>query len=933
MPNSNADRRFFPRQEPSMRTQVRISTIAGLLTVALVLAAAGGAEARGEATQETGSDRLWHHEEEFSRDPSLRATPNKVVILHLQPATEAGKHVDHRIPYRFDDTGIFTFCIPAQDPHIREMSLIAERGGNTVVRVDATSGCVTQTVAPGRYDLLVKHDGADIEARGKKAFIHIPRLHTPRRGQADGRNAAADGLPLACDPNGLNPQSVVQTLDDGLLLTAGPGQGPVDPSNPSAVNSPPFSPPLRLALSAPGGLGDLTGQYPAQFGNPRNSLWPLLQALWIVCADGNGNYTFRSSFGGDLTANTTESNIYLAPATTLPDKSYLFLTPRLSDLGNSEFTMSFYFNGIPGIIAAYIDPLGRFSGNLFLTSVGSPNIFTLTVPFNYYPPGMAIRPPQLGQVATSDPNNPNWPSWVFNTSIPRLDDYFFGTVSLGMWLGHSYTTPGPQTLAVFYDQPNYAGNSVVVTEATTAPPSFVPASLKIASPRQFVASTHVCNQCNLSGVDLSNLDVSNGSFEHSTFSGADLTNTNFTGAALDQADFSGAATVLSGTTFASAKLHCAKFSGADVSSATFVTPQVTTDFSCLVDLTAATLDVRTFAPQLWRYLNLRGATINNVAGAVLSTVQAPVDLSGAILSGLDLHGVRLDGANLGCASATRCTQLVDTRLETATLQGANLVNANLQGAVLDRANLTGANLCAASLNESPTLQRSASLVGAQLKNVNLTNADLTGANLSSANFYSSGTPGSCATGCAASSCASAVGAHMIGTNFTGAYLSGTDMSDSNAQSATFAGALLVGVNLSGVNLSTNAALGTAVSFQGAFLQGANFTGTNVASASFLDAYVTPVGSQGGNVIVQLDASQHVAFPGYQPGGTPGCVLFGWTNAFTFPATDDSNTCPNGLKGPCDLVWQSPSTPITSAQPPSTFDFSLPTGCQQFDANW
>src|SRR5258707_84391 len=62
--------------------------------------------------------RLWFHEEEFLRDPLLRARPHQVVILHLAGASKHQRFIDHAIPYIFVETATYTFCIPKKEPFL-----------------------------------------------------------------------------------------------------------------------------------------------------------------------------------------------------------------------------------------------------------------------------------------------------------------------------------------------------------------------------------------------------------------------------------------------------------------------------------------------------------------------------------------------------------------------------------------------------------------------------------------------------------------------------------------------------------------------------------------------------------------------------------------------------------------------------------------------
>ena len=150
------------------------TALCGLLAGLLLGGASPGAQA--QALTGTTGERLWYHEAEFAVTPGLRAQPHQVVILHLAPGTKARKPRRHTIPYLFAEEATFNFCVPTEDPHIRALELVREDSHSVVVHVPRGAPCKTRTIAAGRYQLRVDHDGTGIPAAGKKAFVHVPRL-------------------------------------------------------------------------------------------------------------------------------------------------------------------------------------------------------------------------------------------------------------------------------------------------------------------------------------------------------------------------------------------------------------------------------------------------------------------------------------------------------------------------------------------------------------------------------------------------------------------------------------------------------------------------------------------------------------------------------------------------------------------------------------
>lgn len=154
---------------------------------------------------------------------------------------------------------------------------------------------------------------------------------------------------------------------------------------------------------------------------------------------------------------------------------------------------------------------------------------------------------------------------------------------------------------------------------------------------------------NLSGLNLTDVDLWNAQLGSANFSGANLTRTNFTGALMQNSSLSNA--TASRTIFLGSILNGADVSGTNLSTAYFG--------SNMRGLTM-TSDGSTVLPTNYAFRN------SNLVGP--SMVQYNANLSGADLSGLNLSG---------------------SNFWQADLSGANLSNANLTSADL-RATLTGA---------------------------------------------------------------------------------------------------------------------------------------------------------------------------------------------------------------------------------------------------
>jgi tetratricopeptide (TPR) repeat protein len=127
-----------------MRRPVLAWAILCWLTAGVVLSGPGSANGdRGgdttRATRVTITARPWLHEAEFAQAPSLRATPDQVVILHLEPAAQGSRLIRNTLPYLVEQTAEFTFCLPADDLYLRAMELVRE--SQRVVRLSRTRRC------------------------------------------------------------------------------------------------------------------------------------------------------------------------------------------------------------------------------------------------------------------------------------------------------------------------------------------------------------------------------------------------------------------------------------------------------------------------------------------------------------------------------------------------------------------------------------------------------------------------------------------------------------------------------------------------------------------------------------------------------------------------------------------------------------------------
>lgn len=347
---------------------------------------------------------------------------------------------------------------------------------------------------------------------------------------------------------------------------------------------------------------------------------------------------------------------------------------------------------------------------------------------------------------------------------------------------------------------------------------------------------------------------------------------------------------------------------------------IATDYSCRLNLARSSLAVDTLPLSLWRYLDLRGATITGTEDITISTIDNPLNLSGALLNGAKLSGSALDGADLGCATAAGnkvCTSLQGVDLTGASLKQASMENALLQGASLSNANLDAADLTGAQLLALMTAEGgdAADISGAFMRNVSLQGADLTGVTANNLNFFSASTL-----------TADASNANLTSARFNNAYLAGANFNGAVLQSTEWNQAVLVGANFTNSDLSRNTTAGERTDFTGAYLQGSVFDNTTVTGAVFTSSYWDLLPADPSILNIQMQIS-NLSFNGYWNDTSQlECVAATYPNDnFSSPmppVTDSSNKCPDNSDGPCTFMEQ-PVTPITQAIPLSALDPDFP----------
>lgn len=314
----------------------------------------------------------------------------------------------------------------------------------------------------------------------------------------------------------------------------------------------------------------------------------------------------------------------------------------------------------------------------------------------------------------------------------------------------------------------------------------------------------------LSGLDLRGVDFSGAWLESTNFQNSNVSGAVFAAAVLAHADLRGAMAI--GTNFAYANLGRARLTHGVFDQANF---------------TGAILSHCSLAQTQFRRATLQGTQLFETVWGVAdwSGVQA----SGLVLHNLDLSGLVLTEADLSGTSFLEC-KLPQVNLRGAKLKGSTFVTcalegAQLQGAWMDGAifvkgcKLDGADLSQASL-------RGANLGEVQADDLRLVQAVLDGANLGMGRF----------SGCDARM-ASMRSALLRKAVFKRSQLAGVNFQDAVLQHADLRGCDLRHANLFGADLS-RARLNADVRLEGALLTRARtwprLTAQQQAAADALD---------------------------------------------------------------------------------------------------
>ncbi len=399
---------------------------------------------------------------------------------------------------------------------------------------DGEDECFDVTIPAGEYTMHLFHDGSLIDNVGKKAFLHLLQ-----QSRLMGSSQNSHMTPNFMAFKGPNGKFVSGNTSDAPLLS------------------------LEAKATSVG-----------------------LHEVWRLAEDSIA-YTFTDGTGARVKYNMSSSAFFVGDSGNSDDP--------VADFYIDERNHWKFFLTYPGLDDSAVDV--RNSNQQLYAGVFNATFTADYKGFDCASCGSSALPLQQGEVALFAGCDYKGPAIVFQTDVSDLSIYN-GAGSHGLGMGDDMAASvrvGPNTFAILYEDTEFGGAALFIEEDIpcldeTELGSETASSFQVATDiLQFILSNNTCKDCNLTGIDLSGLDLTSGVFSGADFSQANLTDTIFLEAQLDYATFSDAN--LTDTIFQEARLGHATISGAAIAGADFSNAELQCAELSNMDLTSATFEV------------------------------------------------------------------------------------------------------------------------------------------------------------------------------------------------------------------------------------------------------------------------------------------------------------------------------------------------------
>ena len=482
-------------------------------------------------------ERPWLMESEFDANRALHATAGQTIVLDLEADSGPGKRRPrdlkrNRVRLLVEEQGSYRFCIPAEEPYIKRLTLRSVRGLRGVrpsahIRAKPGGTCNPVLLPAGAYRLDIVHDARRVGAEHRAAFVRLApggRLDSENsENPTDPLDDSLDLVHMAFSYGGL----FLSTNSDGVMR-----------ANASAVST--------------------------------SEIWVPAEADTGFTLANPGSPTLELQRETDYDGGPCRSVLFMGRADCIPAP----ITFGFSDAQGADFRLTAWSPNVEygrGRVDAS-DPVNE--GFLVYDETSGGTLFTSTMRAlactqpNCNPSQLTL---QGGEVALYDSCSFDGVAYVYADDVDNFTVYD-QAASQGKAIGDQAARAmrvGPATVVTLYTEADFGGTAVRVTDDIQCLDDVIDgvSSMKIEPGRSYVVSSNECSSCDLTGIDLSGLELDGADFQDANLSDANLDGTSLLGANLDGARLKNSSLV--GTDLLDTSLVCTDLGGNDLTTASF----------------------------------------------------------------------------------------------------------------------------------------------------------------------------------------------------------------------------------------------------------------------------------------------------------------------------------------------------------------------------